>query len=399
MSRYFLFLSLFVSQSILAQTKIFPSDEKVKAAMDDAMTQSDLPAVVAIAINIKGQRIDYTFGKAIWKEQGPVTPKHIFRIFSMTKMVTTVAALQLVEQGRIKLDDDLSKWLPEMSTIPILTNGKLVDAKNPITLRHLLTHTAGFGYTTTDEELAKFDRSNWQFKDLPRRFESGTQFLYGTSIDWAGRLIEKITGLTLENYFQKNICGPLGMTRTWFNVPDSLKPFIVSRGERGDNGMKPLAEIPDRIPSKLAKEFSGGGGLFSSPADFAKLMQCLLNYGEWNGVRILKKETVEAMAKNQIGNISMADAGKYFTKGLCCNFDGIISSTTKWGFGGLIDNGDKPYGRKAGTILWGGLMNTYFFIDYTSGIAASIYTQHLPFNHPATTQLFNRFSELIYSGK
>lgn len=367
--------------------------------MDKAMVASDLPAVVAIAINSKGQRVDYTYGKAIWSEDAKVTTEHIFRIYSMTKIVTSIAAMQLVEEGRIKLDDDLSTLLPEMIKIPILSDGKLITPKSPITLRHLLTHTSGFGYTSTDEELSKFDRSKWEYKDLPRRFESGTQFLYGSSTDWAGRLIEKLSGMSLENYFRKKICEPLDMTHTWFNVPDSLKRLIVSRGRRGDDGLQPLTEMPDRIPAKTVTEFSGGAGLFSSPADFSKLLQCLLNYGEFKGVRILKRKTVEEMNKNQIGNISMANAGKYFTPGICCNFEGITSSTTKWGLGGLIDNEDKPYGRRAGTILWGGLLNTYFYIDYKSGIAASIYTQHLPFNHKATTSLFAKFSEVIYSGE
>jgi CubicO group peptidase (beta-lactamase class C family) len=379
--------------------KFFPPPEQIKKEMDNAMTKSDLPAVVAIAINSKGQRINYTYGKAVWTVDTKVTEQHIFRIYSMTKIFTSIAAMQLVEKGLIRLDDDLSKLLPEMSKIPILSNGKLITAKNAITLRHLLTHTSGFGYSYTDEELYKFDRSKWAYKDLPRRFESGTEFLYGTSMDWAGRLIEKLSGMTLENYFRKNITGPLGMNHTWFNVPDSLKQFIVSRGKRGDDGKQPLIENPERIPTKVVTEFSGGGGLFSSPDDFTKLLKCLLNYGELNGVRLLKKKTIEEMNKNQIGNISMANAGKFFSPASCCNFEGLTSATTKWGLGSLIDTEDKSYGRKAGTILWGGLANTYFYIDYKSGIAASIYTQHLPFNHPATISLFTHFSELIYSGK
>lgn len=364
-----------------------------------ALVSSDLPAVVAIAINTKGQKISYAFGKAVWTENGKVTEDHIFRIYSMTKIITSIAALQLVEKRLINLDDDLSLLLPEMAKIPILSNGKLIEPKNAITLRHLLTHTAGFGYTSTDEELSKFDRSKWTYKDLPRRFESGTQFLYGTSTDWVGRLVEKISRMSLEDYFRKNITGPLGMNHTWFNVPDSLKQLIVSHGKRGDGGNLPLIESPNRIPTQRAMEFSGGGGLFSSPADFTKLLSCLLNYGECRGLQILKRKTVEEMIQNQIGNISMADAGTYFNPDLCCNFSGITSSTTKWGLGALIDNEDKPYGRKSGTILWGGLMNTYFYIDFRSGIAASIYTQYLPFNHPATTSLFEKFSELIYSQK
>jgi CubicO group peptidase (beta-lactamase class C family) len=187
------------------------------------------------------------------------------------------------------------------------------------------------------------------------------------------------------------------MNRTWFNVPDSLKQWIVSYGSRGKDGKQALTEQPDRIPTPPATEYSGGGGLFSTPDDFALLLQSLLNYGTLNGTRILQKETVLEMTKNQIGNISMKEAGAYFNPASCCNFKGITSSTSKWGLAWLIDNEDKLYGHKAGTVLWGGLLNTYYYIDYQSGIAASIYTQHLPFNHPATISLFDKFSELIYS--
>ncbi len=391
--------STFLKVNGQESTHVFPSQEQVAKLMNEAMKSSDLPAVVAIAINNRGQRVTYTYGKAIWKENRYVTPQHIFRIYSMTKLVTSIAAMQLVEKKLIGLDDDLSKLLPEMAAIPILSDGKLIQPKNPITLRHLLTHTSGFGYSATDEALSKFDRSKWDFKDLPRRFESGTRFLYGSSTDWAGRLVEKISNMSLEEYFRKNITGPLKMNRTWFNVPDSLKSWIVSRGWRGEDGKQPLSEQPDRIPVKPITEYSGGGGLFSTPDDYARLLQCMLNYGTLNGVKILKKETFLEMNKNQIGDISVFNAEAYFNPGTCCNLNGITLPSSKWGLAWMIDNDDKPFGRKAGTVLWGGLFNTYYYIDYKSGIAASIYTQHLPFNHPQTTKLFERFSELIYSGR
>jgi len=214
----------------------FPSQERVTTLMDDAMKKSDLPAVVAIAINNRNERLVYTYGNAVWKENVKVTPQHIFAIWSMTKLVASIAAMQLVESGKIGLDDDLSTLLPEMAKIPILNNGQLVQAKNPITLRHLLTHTSGFGYGGTDEELANFKDSNWKYKTLPRRFESGTKFLYGSSTYWVGKLVEKLSNMDLENYFRQNITGPLGMNRTWFNLPDSLKQYVVSKGTRGKMG-------------------------------------------------------------------------------------------------------------------------------------------------------------------
>lgn len=390
---------LFINQFTNGQNKNkFPSQERVTALMNEAMKETDLPGVVAIAINNKSEQVMYAHGVAVWDENIKVTQKHIFRIYSMTKLVTSIAAMQLVEKGLIGLDDDLSLLLPDMAKIPILTDGKIVQPKSKITLRHLLTHTSGFGYASTDEELSKFDRTKWEFKDLPRRFESGTQFLYGSSTDWVGRAVEKISNTDLEEYFRKNITGTLGMNRTWFNVPDSLKRYIVSYGNRGADGKESLKEIPNRIPTTAVNEYSGGGGLFSTPEDYTLLLKCLLNYGTLNNAVILKKETVLKMVENQIGNISMKDAGAFYNRGRCCDFAGITSSTTKWGLAWLIDNEDKSYGRKSGTVLWGGLLNTYFYIDYKSGIAASIYTQHLPFNHPQTTVLFDKFSEIIYSG-
>ncbi len=395
---YFLvFLLLGSCENWQLAERSFPSQDMVTRLMDLEIKSSDLPAVVALAINKKGQKLIYTYGKAVWSEDQNVTANHIFRVFSMTKVVTSIAAMQLVEKGIIGLDDDLSSLMPEMVAIPILSDGKLSPAKNPITLRHLLTHTSGFGYIYTDKGLDNFDTTNWLYKDLPRRFESGTQFLYGSSIDWVGRIVEKLSNMDLESYFRKNITGPLAMNRTWFNVPDSLKCFIVSWGQRGEDGKQPLVEFSERIPTKAVTKFSGGAGLFSTPDDYTKLLQCLLNGGKSGEARILREKTIQEMTKNQIGNITIDVENAYFQP-LCCDLRGLISTSGKWGLAWAIDNENKPYGRKAGSVFWGGSLNTFFYIDFKSGIAASIFTQHFPFNHPETTKLFEKFSEIIYSG-
>jgi CubicO group peptidase (beta-lactamase class C family) len=375
----------------------FPSEVQVNSLMNEAMEKSDLPALVAIAINTKGEKIIYTHGPAVWKEDAPVTPDHIFRIYSMTKLLTSIAALQLVEKEVIGLDDDLSELMPEMDSIPILKNGELIEPKNKITLRHLLTHTSGFGYMGATVSNEGFDDENWEYKDSPRHFESGTQFLYGTSTDWVGMLVEKLSGMNLEEYFHLHITTPLGMTRTFFNVPDSLQAYIVSRGTRGEDGKQKLTESSNRIPASKATFLSGGGGLFSSPADYAKLLHCLLNEGEYDGGSILTKETIDAMNRNQVGAISLDPEGRYFEPGTCCRFNELMDENSKWGLAFMIDNTVKAYGRQAGTVTWGGYYNTYFYIDFKSGIAASIYSQHRPFNHIQTTSLFEKFSEIIYS--
>ncbi len=124
-----------------------------------------------------------------------------------------------------------------------------------------------------------------------------------------------------------------------------------------------------------------------------------MNEGKYSEGRILRKETIVEMTRNQIGNISLNPEGRFFYPGTCCNFDGLMHENSRWGLAFMIDNNAKVYGREAGTVLWGGYFNTYFYIDFKSGIAASIYTQHIPFNHFETTSLFERFSEIIYSQK
>ncbi len=380
------------------QSQFLPSEEVVKEQMDSILKKTDLLGLVAIAINKEGEKIEYTYGKAIWNEDTPIKINSIFRIASMTKLITSVAVLQLVEKDLIDLDQDLSPILPKMASIPILTNEKeLIEGKDPITLRQLLTHTSGFGYFFTDSLLATHDRTDWNYEDLPRRFESGTEFLYGTSTDWVGKLIEKVSGLSFEEYLRKNVTGPLKMNRTWFNVPDTLRNEIVSYGGRGDDGTQELTEFPNRIPKDIVKNYSGGGGLFSSPEDYTKLLACLLNDGSYGGVELLQKSTIDEIFKNQIGNISMDIEDNYFLIGLCCDFKGLIKPTSKWGLAGLVDTEPTSYGRKAGTLLWGGIFNTYWYIDIESGVAASIYTQYLPFNHQTTTRAFDKFSEIIYA--
>ena len=255
-------------------------DEVVKDEVIKEINSSQIPAVVMGKIYKNGKMEFFSNGPSRWDRNDTINENNIFRIASMTKALGSVAALQLIEQGKITLDEPLDDYLPEMTSIKIINqNNEIVDPKNSITLRHLLTHTAGFGYWFSSEKLSQWDKIKeeieWKENYEPRLFESGTSFMYGTNIDWVGRLVEKISGMNLEDYFRKNITGPLEMNSTWFNVPNELENLVVSSSYRN-------SENGELVKNKYKKRnntsnYNAGGGLSSSPSDYGKFLACMLN--------------------------------------------------------------------------------------------------------------------------
>ena len=300
MKRMFVIIFLFYSCNISNK------ENELSTSIQTLFDNSPIPAVVVGKVDKTGTATFYTKGPAIWENEKNIDENSIFRIASMTKALTSVSAMQLVEQGIISLDEPLDSLLPEMSKIPILDkDNNLIQPKASITLRQLLTHTAGFGYWFTSKRIRdwnsikeKLNIKEWNYDDNPRLFESGSEFMYGTSIDWAGILVEKLSGLSLEEYFRKNISEPLGMNSTWFNVPEELHHLIVSSSTR-DKSTNELINNPQKIP-KERKKFSGGGGLFSSPTDYGRFLICMLNKGTYNNTTIIKSETFDLMNSPQL---------------------------------------------------------------------------------------------------
>lgn len=365
----------------------------IQPALAQYFEASSLPSAIMGITTQSGDHNWYAFGPSVWDSSGTVSEHHIFRIASMTKAVTSVAALQLVEQGLLDLDEPLDGLMPEMASIPILNeDGDLVQSTKPITLRHLLTHTSGFAYPFTSSRLSNFDRpEDWKYEDNPRLFEPGARWQYGTSTDWAGKVVEKVSGQDLENYFKEHITGPLNMTRTFFNVPDSLSHDIVSWGSRDSSGFTES----QRIPQQAVTSYSGGGGLFSSPHDYLIFLECLLNDGAYEGGRILKAETVAMMTENHLppGLNLMYD----LSGGNLVAMNGAFPDTTdKHGLSWAIEDSEDEAVRSEGAGYWAGIGNSYYTIDRKEGIAVVYFTQFLPFNDKESYDFYRLFEKQAY---
>jgi len=267
-----------------------------------SVEQKAVPGVVAMVATAQGVVYEQAIGFA---------KNTIFSIASMTKPVTSVAVMQLVEAGKVKLDDPASTYVPELAKTQVLEEGKLRAPKTPVTVRQLLTHTSGFGYEFMNRELMDYVTKGKVpsvmaggdgFLKAPLLFDPGTGWEYGISIDWLGKLVEKMSGQSLEQYFRGNIFQPLGMEDSYFKVPPEKQPRLASVYQRKDEGS---LEKQPRPPIKPSEFLSGGGGLFSTAADYMKFTQALMGGGQLGGQRILKPETVAMMGENQIGELAL----------------------------------------------------------------------------------------------
>jgi CubicO group peptidase (beta-lactamase class C family) len=382
--------------SITFRSRAKAKNLKSKGSIDTASLKtyfenSNLPAAL-MGYSKSGKIQWYAYGPSVWGGTDTVSEDHIFRIFSKTKAIATVAALQLVERDLIGLDDPLDELMPEMTTIPVLTQeGELIKATKSITLRHLLTHTAGFGYDFFDPQLQGFDKTDWNYEDLPRLFEAGEQWHYGTSMDWVGKIIEKISGENLETYFRENVTGPLKMNSTWFNVPENLKERIVSWGMRSSDKFQEHPRIPPTVT-----EYNAGGGLYGSPKDYLTFLQCLVNKGKYDGGQLLKPKTVEMMFKNQLPDGMTLNFEIHEMK-LTSKIGGFPDRADVHGFGFALEANKDEMVRTNGAGYWAGIANSYYTIDKEKDLTIVYFTQFLPFNDKVSYDFYRLFEKQVYS--
>lgn len=391
-----LFILCFSLLSLQAQQSTKASNDKV---MDSISKNNPLPTFIVGGLNKNGIFYEYHHGNKLWEGKEPITDNHIFRIYSMTKAIASVAAMQLVESGKITLDEPLDNLMPEMAEIPILNKeGKLVKATKSITLRQLLTHTAGFAYPFVHNRLNHFEKpADWEYQDLPRVFEAGDKWQYGTNIDWVGKIIEKVSGQNLEVYFKENITGPLGMTRTFFSVPDDLVSEITSFGQLKDNQF--VLDKEWQYKDLKTTKYEAGGGLFSTFHDYGQFITCLLNDGTLKGKQILKTSTLDLMFTNNIGEIVTVSEDPSPDYAFLANPNSKNVGANKFGLGWAVDQTGRKGIREPGTVYWSGIANTFFSIDRKKGKAVLFFSNTLPWSNIHAESAYMKTESILYETK
>lgn len=384
-----------------------------KAQIDETLRKTsdakEIPGVVAIAASGNDVLYQGAFGKRDLSKPDAMTLDSVFWIASMTKAVTAASAMQLVEQGKLSLDAPIGEVLPDLAAPQVLEGfdesgePKLRPASKPITLRHLMTHTAGFAYNIWNGDCAQylektgtpniFSCQNVALK-TPIMSDPGTRWEYGINMDFVGKAVEAASGKRLDAYLRDHMFAPLGMNDTAFKITDHMRQRLVATHARGEDGS--LAPIPFEIEQN--PEFHmGGGGLYGTAGDYIKFSQMILNKGRGNANQVLKPETVALMGQNHIGDLTigkMTTVAPMYTN----DVDLFPDIVKKWGLSFLINNAKTPEGRSAGSLAWAGLANTYFWIDPARNVCGVILMQVLPFVDAKCLEAFAGFERGVYAG-
>jgi CubicO group peptidase (beta-lactamase class C family) len=375
---------------------------ELERILEEAVAGGDLMEAAAAVATPTG-----TFAAAAGQrsEGTEMTPDSIVWIASMTKAVTAVAAMQLVEQGQLALDQPCHELVPYLAEAQVLEgfdgdgSPKLRPPARPITLRHLLSHTAGFGYDFTDPLIARFvaeqglpsivDGTAVAYEQ-PLLFDPGDRWAYGINIDWAGQVVEAVTKTRLDDHLRSAIFEPLGMPDTGFGRDAAGRSRTADMHLRTPDG---LAPVP--FETKEDPEFvMAGGGLYGTVVDYLRFARMMLGGGELEGTRIVSADTVREMGTNQIGNL---DVGGWQAVNPVLSNEVDLGGGQQFGLSFLLNPKTTPEGRAPGSMMWAGLANTYYWIDSATQVAGVFATQVLPFFDGPSLEAFRAVERAAYS--
>jgi methyl acetate hydrolase len=382
--------------------------QEADSLLRKATDAGDVPGVVAMATNRDGTLYEGAFGKRVLGQDAAMTTDTVVWIASMTKALTSAAAMQLVERGKLELESPASRWVPELASVEVLDgfdaagNPRTRKPKRPVTLRHLLTHTAGFSYEIWNADIQRCQQAlnipgiitceNAALR-TPLLFDPGDRWDYGIGIDFVGKAVEAVSGKKLGVALKESLFEPLDMRDTAFKITPAMRARLAKIHQRGDDEkLTPVMDL--ELPQEPEFEM-GGGGLYGTAGDYLKFVRMILNGGRAEGTQVLKPETVKLMATNHIGNV-LVEPLKTAIAPLSNDLDLFPGMPKKWGLGFLITTEKAPTGRSAGSLAWGGLANTYFWIDPAKGIGGVYLTQVLPFADKKSLPLCGEFETTVY---
>jgi methyl acetate hydrolase len=373
-----------------------PRQAALNRVLDDAVASHQVPGVVALVTT--ADRVVHVHAAGTMDEAGavPMPPDAIFDIASMTKPITSLGVMMLVEEGKIGLDDPASRYLPELAGREVLVK---VDsaagtvetrpAKREVTIRDLLRHTSGIGYSIFDPDLHAIEKyTRTPFREYPLLHDPGTRWTYGMGTAQLGWIIEEVTGLPLMDFFRTRIFGPLGMAETSFSL-SSAKAHRLATTFRRVNGHLRAVQRPDSIQSAG----QGDGDLLSTAADYAKFIQLMLGRGQRGDVRLLSEASVAEMTRNQLDGLTVVEQPAPIPS-LSAPFP-LGAGRDGFGLGFQIAS-NGPDGRPDGSLSWAGLYNTHFWIDPRNGIGVVLLFQVLPFYDPQVIAVLRAVERAVY---
>ncbi len=339
---------------------------------------------------------------------GTMTTDTVCWIASMSKAVTGVAAMQLVERGQLDLDAPAAEILAGLGEVGVLEGfddeGQPLTrpARSPITLRHLLTHTAGFVYELWSEDLLRFNKATGTPSimscqraalQVPALYDPGEQWMYGTGIDHVGLIVEEVSGMRLGDYLRRHVLDPLGMSSTSFAISDEMRARMAAVHIRGADGS--LGVIGFEVLQDPEVEL-GGAGLYGTVEDYSRFLQMILGRGTRAGVQVLRPETVDRMVVNNMGNLRVVPLPTAMP-GFSSDTEFYPGVEKTWGLTFQINEEPLPTGRPAGGLMWAGLANSFYWIDMQNQVAGTYISQQFPFGDPRTFALFDRIERACYA--
>jgi methyl acetate hydrolase len=390
--------------SLLATVPLFSQDTlsnsaEIDAYLEQVVEPTKIPGIVAMAVDKNGVIYQGNFGERDSANGRPMQANTIFRIASMTKPVATTAIMMLVEEGKLSLDDPISKYIPDFNERGVIENfnptGDSYTTRPPSPeplIRHMLSHSSGLAYTAMNNVANQVSRSDSPPDPMPLIFDPGTRWAYANGIATVGHVLERIEGKGLDSFFEERIFGPLDMRDTSFIVPAAKHERVATVHSTSDEG---LVENPN--PVDIRSSVSGDGGLHSTAGDYVKFIQMFLRGGTApDGTRLVSEESLHIMGMNQLGDVKVSlqdepqpNFVRAFPLGAGRDGFGLGFQVT-----GLYDSAKI---RAPGSLSWAGIFNTVFWIDPATGVGAVLLMQYLPFYDDAAIETLQGFEQRVYA--